>query len=429
MNKNEIADKILSLSLERGAGKAQCVVTSQIKTEIYYEQGKISLLRTLFNNTVTIKVLKNQKKGVVAQNTFENPEKAVDEALSAAEYAKPDDAEDICDEINTKTFTEGNLEPDREAMYNGLVKFISDSKQKYPKISFDSITIEHLLITRLYKNTNGVSMEETRGFYVFSSMFMALDADKTSSFNASEAVFLDPKTDFMSLGMTERLLAETEKQVDTKTLDGKFVGSLVITPQCMEDIIGTVEGNFLSDGVLMNNTSLFKDKLDKQVASQNVSIYANPLTPGLAGGYSVTGEGFAAENMAIIENGILKNFILSRYGAKKTGLQRSKNEGGCLVMTPGEKSLEQIIKNTERGILLNRFSGGEPGVDGDITGVAKNSFLIENGKITDALSETMISGNLASMLMNITDISNETVTNGDYVLPYVKIDKVTISGK
>ena len=57
----------------------------------------------------------------------------------------------------------------------------------------------------------------------------------------------------------------------------------------------------------------------------------------------------------------------------------------------------------------NRFSGGMPGVNGDFSGVAKNSFLIENGKVTTPISETMISGNLAEMLNSIIAVSADTV--------------------
>ena len=429
MNKNEIADKFLSAAIEKGADKAQCVVSHNIITEIYYEQGKISLLRTLVNNTVTIKVIKDQKKGVVSQNNFDTPDKAVEEALLAAEHAKEDPAEDICDEVNTKTFTSGPLEPNEEAMYNGLVKFINQTKNRFPTISFDSISVEHVLTSHLYKNTNNVSMEETRGVYVFSPMFMSISGEKTSSFNSSLTIFKDPETNFMSLGITEKTLEETEKQANTKTIDGKFKGSLIIAPQCLDDIISTIEGNFLSDSVLINNTSLFKDKLNQQVAAKNVTIYSTPLNSQLASGYNITGDGYAAADMPLIENGILKNFVLSRYGAQRTGKARSANDGGYYVMTAGEKTIEEIIKNTEKGILLTRFSGGEPGVDGDITGVAKNSFLIENGKITDALSEAMISANLAEMMMNISEISSQTFSNGTFILPYVKVEGVTISGK
>lgn len=75
MNKNEIADKFLSAAIEKGADKAQCVVSHNIITEIYYEQGKISLLRTLVNNTVTIKVIKDQKKALSPKTILIPPTK------------------------------------------------------------------------------------------------------------------------------------------------------------------------------------------------------------------------------------------------------------------------------------------------------------------------------------------------------------------
>ena len=89
----------------------------------------------------------------------------------------------------------------------------------------------------------------------------------------------------------------------------------------------------------------------------------------------------------------------------------------------------QLIKNTEKGILVCRVSGGQPAGNGDFSGVAKNSFLIENGKITKPVLETMISGNLADMLNNIVDISKEVAMDGSTVFPWVAFDGVTVSGK
>ena len=57
------------------------------------------------------------------------------------------------------------------------------------------------------------------------------------------------------------------------------------------------------------------------------------------------------------------------------------------------------------------------------------SFLSENGRLTDALTETMISGNFADMLMHIEAISADTVSDGSSVLPYVAFGNVTVSGK
>ena len=76
-----------------------------------------------------------------------------------------------------------------------------------------------------------------------------------------------------------------------------------------------------------------------------------------------------------------------------------------------------------------RFSGGEPSPGGDFSGVAKNSFLIENGRITGALSETMISGNIADMLKHGRAVSRATMDDGVVSVPYMAFDGVTISGK
>ncbi|MCR4903415.1 MAG: hypothetical protein K6A23_11205 [Butyrivibrio sp.] len=78
---------------------------------------------------------------------------------------------------------------------------------------------------------------------------------------------------------------------------------------------------------------------------------------------------------------------------------------------------------------MGLFSGGEPGTNGEFSGVAKNSFLIENGKITKALTETMINGNLGKMFENIREVSKEQICFGFGVIPYIAFDGIIISGK
>jgi PmbA protein len=133
--------------------------------------------------------------------------------------------------------------------------------------------------------------------------------------------------------------------------------------------------------------------------------------------------------MPLIENGVLKNFSLSRYGAARTGLPRSRNNGSTYVLGGGDTPLEEVISGVERGILMGRFSGGSPSPAGDLSGVAKNSFLIENGQITKPLSEVMISGNLGNMLRDTVAISQERESSGYWLLPWIRVKGVTISGK
>lgn len=180
---------------------------------------------------------------------------------------------------------------------------------------------------------------------------------------------------------------------------------------------------------MISGTSPWKEKLGQQVASPLVKIELVAEHPELPGTSQLSGDGYVAENMPVIEGGVLKNFILSRYGANKTGLRRSANSGGSYVFGNGETPLEELIAGVERGVLLGRFSGGEPSPAGDLSGVAKNSFLIENGKVTKPLSEVMIAGNLGDMLRDTVAVSQERENSGYWLLPWIRVSNVNISGK
>ena len=92
-------------------------------------------------------------------------------------------------------------------------------------------------------------------------------------------------------------------------------------------------------------------------------------------------------------------------------------------------TLEELIASVDRGLILGGFSGGQPGTNGEFSGVAKNSFLIENGKVKCAVTETMVNGNLGEAFRNIRGITAEVLCDGGSVVPYIAVDGIVISGK
>jgi PmbA protein len=80
-------------------------------------------------------------------------------------------------------------------------------------------------------------------------------------------------------------------------------------------------------------------------------------------------------------------------------------------------------------LLLCRFSGGYPAANGDVSGVAKNSYYIENGEIQYPVNECMVSGNIPAMLMNIAEVSAESVNFGTAIYPWIRFGGLTLSGK
>lgn len=425
------AELVLAEMKAMGADEGETWVSRSILTELYYELGKISMVRTVFSDKVGIKLLKDKRKGTVNLNSFapEDIKSAVADAWQAAQSAAPDEAEGIAELQENSSFSSGEKAPDLDRIYQQLTDLLADSRQDFPKISFDSIGIEHNYSEKLYANTNGVRLSEDQGLYQLSNMFMAKDGDKTSSFNYFGTVYEDPSERITESSRVRRMLDETQRQIVTEQIEGSFVGDLVITPGCLENIIWFAADTYLQDGAMISGTSPWKEKLGQQVASPLVNIELVAEHPELPGTSQLSGDGYVAENMPVIEDGVLKNFILSRYGASKTGLQRSGNSGGSYIFGNGEIPLEELIAGVERGVLLGRFSGGEPSPAGDLSGVAKNSFLIENGKVTKPLSEVMIAGNLGDMLRDTLAVSQERENSGYWLLPWIRVSNVNISGK
>jgi PmbA protein len=229
-------------------------------------------------------------------------------------------------------------------------------------------------------------------------------------------------------GSVDTLLKQSVEQTITKPFTDKFVGDIIITPDCLGSFISYIS-SMISDYSLITKTSIFKDKLNKSIASSKLTLHSKPNSEEIIDGYSFLSDGYEAKNSTIIDKGVLKTFLLSRYGAKKTGLERSVNSGGCYVIENGDKTFEEMVKSVKKGILLARFSGGHPNENGDFSGVAKNSYYIEDGEIKYPISETMISGNLAEFLSNIKDISKESINYGSDILPWILAGGISISGK
>ena len=426
-----IADKSLAALKNNGADKAQCSVRFTETHEFNVDGGKFSLFRTLFDNSLTLTAVKDDKKGSVGINRLDDESiaAAAVNCLAIADSGAADPAWAFAEESENGIFTEGSPEADLDLLFDRTEELMNDIKAQFPLILMEQMIVTHKKRHTVFKNSFGVEYEVLSGNYEIELMFSAHEGEKSSSFFGS-GVYTDRlDTPFMELGTIREDLANVSKQLDTQPLAGKFTGVAVLPPSSLGTFIGSALGNFATDGTLLDGTSPWKDSLGKVVADPAITISAAPLDERIVCGERFTGEGFRSENYDIIKDGVLESFMLSGYVANKTGLPRAKNSSYAIVMKPGDTPYADIIAGIERGILVGRFSGGEPGTSGDFSGVAKNAFLIENGKITCALSETMISGNLGDLLKNVVAISSEVVCDGATVLPYVAFGGVTVSGK
>lgn len=432
----EKLEKCASFVLERatalGADKAVCSVGQSIKREFNVDGGRFSLFRTVFSDSVSITVYVGGKKGSVSLNKFdeESLERAVAECIASANSAVADSAWEIAEGVGEKHFSEGVYEPDTEKLFFRCRELTDDIAKRHPRIMMEQMIVSHDAVKRLYRTTTGNSYYTVGGFYGIDLMYSAHEGEKASSFFGSSQVTAELDRPFIELGLIDTELSAIERQIDTTPANGKYVGRVIFAPGCFaSDVVGTVCGAFAGDTVILDGTSIWKNKLSQRVADEKLTVSFKPSDSRIVCKDNYSGEGYISEDFDFIRGGVLQNFMISQYVANKTGFRRAPNSGANLVVEPGSESLDDIIKRTEHGLLVMRFSGGNPGSNGEFSGVAKNSFHIENGKITSAASETMISGNLAEMLGSLAGISREYCADGWSVVPYVAFDGITISGK
>ena len=424
------ADSILEKLKRAGFDQAEVILTASDMTEMQVDAGEVSLMRNTEDLDITLRGLLGGRYAMVNLNQLddESLNRSIEKLKGAAESAPVDEARAFAPkQAGAKPIDEGPKQPSLETMYDRMAGFVEVTSAKFPTLKLEQSGVQFRRSHFLRKNTLGLELDESDGHYSMSVMFSSKEGDKTSSFNFAGAIAHDLEKDFMKWGSVERLIANSVKEVHHQPFEGKFKGTLVLTPDCVYDLMGTWFSH-LRDDRMISGTSQLRGKIGEQVASPLLTIRVEPFAKEFAAHEHSTGDGYLTEPSTLIENGVLKSYMLTDYGARKTGLPRAVNSGSNRVIEPGKDSLEAMIQSTKRGLLMGRFSGGSPAANGDFSGVAKNSFLIENGQVTKPVSEVMISGNAFELMRSISAISEERVNDGGTLTPWVKVEGLTVAG-
>jgi PmbA protein len=431
MNTHELAQKVIGLLQAQGAQKSQVAIKVLDKTELNAENGEFFLLRSTKDFSVEMRAIKDNRQATLSHNKL-NPsdiEKEVTNLMLQVESSNADPAFDIRNESGNKKYESGPLVADKELMHQRVEECIHDIKSKYPLINLRNIGLEHNLKSEIFANSTGLILEQKQGYYGFGSLFSASQNNKVSSFNYRHGSLRELSKPLMSFMALEQSIRETEQLISAAPLQSSFEGDIVVDPMCFFDDFIHPFINTISDSSMIAAKSVFRDKLNQIIFNQGLSLSACPQNKNAATQDFYDGEGFETENFDVVKNGTLKSFLLSPYASRKIKIARTPTSSQHFSVASGSKKYSELLQQCKKGLLLNRFSGGRPSENGDFSGVAKNSFLIEDGKITQALNEVMVSGNIFTLLAGDCDFSTETLNNGSIQSPWAYLRGVKISGK
>jgi PmbA protein len=191
---------------------------------------------------------------------------------------------------------------------------------------------------------------------------------------------------------------------------------------------------------IYRSASFLAGKLGEKIAASGVNVIDDGTMPGLMGTSPFDDEGVPSRRTVVVENGVLKNYLLNSYAARKLGMHTTGNasrgvtgnagiSNGNFYMERGTESQEQMIRGVKNGFLVTESIGqGVNIVTGDYSRGAAGIW-IRDGELAFAVSEVTIASTLQEMLGGIVGIGNDLRFRNSMESPTLMIGEMTVGGR
>jgi PmbA protein len=190
---------------------------------------------------------------------------------------------------------------------------------------------------------------------------------------------------------------------------------------------------------IYRSASFLAGKLTQRVAGENVTILDDGLRPGGFGSRPFDDEGIPPSVTPVIEGGVLRNYLLNSYTARRLNLHTTGNAARGVAgppgvspknfyLQPGTFAPEQIIRSVKTGFYVTELIGsGVNIVTGDYSRGAAGLW-IENGELNYPVHEVTIAGTLSEMLNHITLIGSDLQFRSALASPTLLVEGLTVAG-
>ncbi len=419
-----LASDTLARMQSAGFDAAQVEASICEQDELNVAHNDPSLLRSTEDYSLALVGIVQKRRATTTLTELDGKSVAdgVASLLERARFA-PQDEGNAVSAGQQLHFEQGPQRADREVLARKVEELLAFRRGETPKMTIEEAAAAHRLTRKVVLTSEGSMLSCSVGSYGLQVMGTASEGGKASSFNytGGRNHDLSDRHACDYFGIAD-MLRDTERQIQTTPVGGNFTGEVVLAPFAVADLVGWLLEQ-LGDGALLANASVFKDKVGESIAAPLFTLESHFDAPGCV---PYTSDAFAAPPITLVQQGRLGMLLPSLYGSRKTGIAHVPSTSGWRIK-PGTTNRTDMIADISKGAIVNRLSMGSPGPNGDFSGVIKNSFLIENGQIGTALSETMVAGNMAQMLKDIVAISSEHLDTGSEDYPWIRIRNLSFS--
>lgn len=436
------ASQLIDLALAAGADKADAVVVRSRSRSVSVRLGKVEATEASESDDFALRVFVGNRVASISATPGATDARTIAErAVAMAKVSPEDPFACLADEADlAKSYPDLDLFDGTEIPTDALAEAALAAEAA-------AMTIPGVA------NSSGAGASAGMGGMVlatshgFSGSYMGSRFGRSVSVIAGEGTKMERDYDFDSrlyfadLDSSEeigrRAGERTVKRLNPRQVDtGKNV-TVVFDPRVARGFVGHIAAA-INGASVARKTSFLRDKMGQQVLKSGLTITDDPLIVRGPASRPFDGEGITGRKLAMIEDGVLKQWFLSTSTARELGLKTNGRgaRGGSyvnptstnLTLEPGSIDPEALIRQVGTGFYVTELIGqGVNMITGEYSRGA-TGFWIENGEIAYPVSEVTIASNLKDMFMRVTP-ANDIDRSFSIVAPTIAIEGMTLAGR
>jgi len=438
MNTNhfeKISSDILREAERLGASQAECVIALSKGFSVSAHDGDVETVEYNQDKSIEINVLFGKRSGTASISDIrpEAIKSAVEAACHIAKFTGEDTAAGLAEKEELAfQYPHLNMAYPWSLSVQDAIQIACQCEREALAIdkrimSAEETTINTMEAFYLYANSNGFMGSYPHTRHELSCVLIGKKGDEMQR-NFSYTVATDPSQLQSTSQVAKDAVERTVSHLGARKI--KTMKTPVI--YLAEEARGLL-GHFIaaiSGGSLYRQSSFLLNHLDKKIFPSFMHLQEQPHLERALGSSPFDDEGVATRNNIFIEDGILRQYSLGVYAARKLGMKTTGNAGGVhnLIVKHGNKNLTELLKTMGTGLLITEIMGnGVNIITGDYSrGVS--GFWIENGEIQYPVQEITVAGKLQDMYAGIQEIGSDVDVRGNIRTGSILIGEMMVAG-
>jgi len=432
-------EELLDLA-RKAADEAEVYMVTSEETPVTFEANRLKGIMTRQSRNIALRIIKDGRIGFAVAAGPEHAQDLVDIALETAQFGAkasfhfmPADAYPAV-AVYDDALNAVSLDQMVKAGQAAIDMIISHS----PGVLCEAVLVKRVSTVRIL-NSAGTAAAGSKT--VFSARIEgALVRDTEMLFVGDALASCHPVLDLSSLAR------ETIRQLELAKSTAKAPSGempVVFTPRGFAQTFVAPLAAAFNGKTVLQGASPLGQQLGQQSFDPRLTLIDDPTVPFCPGSRAFDDEGVKARPLALVERGVVRNFLYDLHAAGLAGAVSTGNAaravGGLpapgisvLTMLPGEVTFDEMVADISEGLVVEELLGSTQGnvLGGDFSGNVLLGYKIENGRVVGRVKDTMVAGNIYQLLKEVRAVGKEPQwVHGTLLVPPIACHRVSVSSK